>query len=506
MRAPLSGRPVLATARQVFGCGRQAALLQLGVMGLAALLLYGLLAWRFPLLVLHRSRSGDLGYLTERSYLAAALIVLALVTLFLLQGLAARRAAALGDDRRALGLVLAVAALAGVVAVLVYPIGSTDVFNYIFQGRVLALHGDNPYLVVPRSYAKDAMAPSVPWGDWPSTYGPLWLFVSAAAGRIYREDILLGLLAYEAVAVAFYLGTAVLVYAAVRAYRPAWAVAAALLFAWNPLVVYETAVNRHNDIAMAFFATAALLAYRRGRLALALPLLMASVLVKFMTVLLLPLFLAHWLSPREQRRRRLGQAFWGLLVAGLLAVAFYAPFWYGLATLDPVLRRADLFTSTPAAVVVAWLKVNGLGSWQATVPVVCTMLLALFVLWRAYTLWRGNASLATAAFDVLFASLLLSFWFQPWYIVTAVPFAFASGEARPRRMMLALSAGAALSYVVFGYVGFWLPREYARLPLQILAAATIFGPPLAVYAWPRWRAWYERQTRPPSPQRALRFG
>lgn len=474
----------------------------LAILGIASLVVYFFLfTWRFPLLVLHKSRFVDMAKLTDRTGLAALTLIAAMSVLFVLYIRAARAAATAGDDRRALAIVLFTALLFGLVVGAAYPVGALDVLNYIFQGRVVAHYGANPYAVLPSQYPSDPIVPYLLWPDWPSTYGPLWTLIGGAAALAYGDNLLLGIALFKAIAVTFYLATSLLVYVLLRTLRPGRAVAGALLFAWNPLVVYETVANAHNDVAMAFFAIAALYALVRGRMGLALPLLMASVLVKFITVLLLPVFLVWWLARGERPRERIVQAAWALVLAGALAVALYALFWYGPDTLKPLVRRADLFTSSPASFAVAVLKANGFKEPQEMVRDACLVLLALFALWRTGRLLKnGEEDVAAAGFDVLFAGLFLSFWFQPWYVISAAPFALATGDGARRRAWLALTAGSLLVYIVFGYVWFWIPRELGQVQLQALSMSVVFGPPFAVLLLVRYRvlaeSWVRRIVQP----------
>lgn len=106
---------------------------------------------------------------------------------------------------------------------------------------------------------------------------------------------------------------------------PIFALMGAMFVAWNPLVLLETSVNGHNDIAMMLVVLLAVLAMATGRTGAGPVLLVVAALVKYSSLVLLPLFVACGLYRRATRRE---QAVY-VAVTGLrsLAVALigYAP-------------------------------------------------------------------------------------------------------------------------------------------------------------------------------------
>ena len=69
---------------------------------------------------------------------------------------------------------------------------------------------------------------------------------------------------------------------------PPRALAGTLLLAWNPLILYETLGQGHNDVAMLFWVLACAWCLARRRYTLAVLALVAGALFKFVPLLLLP--------------------------------------------------------------------------------------------------------------------------------------------------------------------------------------------------------------------------
>jgi hypothetical protein len=144
-----------------------------------------------------------------------------------------------------------------------------------------------------------------------------------------------------------YLGSTGLVYASLHQIRPAWALPGTVFFAWNPLVLFESVGNAHNDIVMVFFFMLAVWAYlhfvEQPSIWTALVFTLgfaASILVKFVTILVLPFFLLGCLliPPTAFNTRNLLRT-WvyriaipcllGLAIL-LVVILMMAPVWPGL--------------------------------------------------------------------------------------------------------------------------------------------------------------------------------
>ena len=76
-------------------------------------------------------------------------------------------------------------------------------------------------------------------------------------------------------------------------------------FAWNPLILLESAGNGHNDILMVFFLLLAVYFAASDRPWLVIPALVLSISTKFVPVLVFPFFLLYLIRREETWRRRL---------------------------------------------------------------------------------------------------------------------------------------------------------------------------------------------------------
>ncbi len=293
--------------------------------------------------------------------------VLAFCALILLYSVAARQAR--GHHRAAAWAAVLFWAVALNAALLgLYPVDSADVFDNIIRGRMLALHGASPFYHTPAQFPEDPFYAFAAWKRFPTAYGPLWELTAAGAARLAnawgRASPIVGhVLTFKLVGVLAYAGTAALIGLHLRRTAPERALRGVLLFAWNPLVLYVTAGNGHNDALMAFFVVLGFVWLARGRATLAVLAMTAGALIKFVPALLLPVVVVAELKRLPSRRAR-GRTLLRLgLAGGLLAAGFYAPFWRGGDPLG-VGRRSGLFTTSLPALL-RWTLEPSLGKGTA---------------------------------------------------------------------------------------------------------------------------------------------
>ena len=383
-------------------------------------------------------------------------------------------------------------ALFAVALLWMYPPTAVDMFHYQADARTLWVHGDNPLTVPPSAHPYPIR---ISWQHQPSPYGPFWSLLTFGPALLPGDDYLAGLVLFKALAAAFYLGCARLVYRLTARLRPGRESAAVLLFAWNPFVVLRTVGNGHNDLVMMFFALLALdLARRRVWLAV-FPLLALSVLVKYATALLGPLVLWYaWSQTPGTARDRLRALAPGLAAAVLLTVVCYAPFWAGRATFATGMGEANtkMITSTPLLLKAQLELSTGLPDPAAAARALSRLLflgLYLPLVWQAR---RDFTRLVTCSFTALFLYLVASVWFRPWYMLWPLTLAALLPGTWFTPLLLAISCCASFPDLVEQYGRNW--RWLRADPGRTLAAPIVvaFLPPLLVWlaGLAAFRSWH----------------
>ena len=313
-------------------------------------------------------------------------------TLFLLDRVGAR-------SGQALLLCLALAALWRVPLLLMPPTLSTDVYRYVWDGRIQRL-GYNPYLVVPTAHPELHTAETrlMNHPEVPTPY-------PAGAELFFRAVMTVHESARAmrfAAAICDAASVAVLLLWLLDSGRNPWWV---LAYAWNPLVGLEGAGNGHADLLGTLCLLVTALSLSRDRRTIATLALVIGVAVKFLPVVLLPLL---W--------RRIG------IRDAALALALFAVLYL------PFLHSGGLPVGSLGAYLAKW-RINGpvYSLLQNVLPNAALVALPA-VLGLAVAIWaRCHWSIdspETWAWPVA-VTLLFAPTVFPWYLVWLTPFLFS---------------------------------------------------------------------------------
>jgi hypothetical protein len=235
------------------------------------------------------------------------------------------------------------------------------------------------------------------------------------------------------------------------------------LFAWNPLVIYETVGNGHNDIVMVFFVVLAMFALTRRRFTSAALALTAGGLVKFIPTLLLPIAIVAGLSAISTWGGRARFAAGTLLACTALVLFAYAPYWRGGDPLS-LERRSTLFTtSLPAMAQVQLEGPLGKETSQQAVSGAALLLTIAVVVFQTRQVGRKTGSagrigedwlipIRASAIILLFYLLVTCLWFQPWYAIWPLALAAILPEGALARTAVLLSYAVVWKTVIFDFV------------------------------------------------------
>jgi hypothetical protein len=202
---------------------------------------------------------------------------------------------------------------------------STDVFAYALYGRVVSVYHANPYSPSPAIASDDQFLKLFGQEYLPSWYGPFWTLLSAGIARLGGEYVGFTVLLFRLTAILAAIACSGLIWVSLRHHMPERATQGLVFFSWNPLVVIESGLSGHNDSVMLVFVLLGVWLHLRGWKACTVGALTCSALVKFLTGMLVPLYLLLvWRNASSWRERvvflvRSGAAV-GLLCAAALAL------------------------------------------------------------------------------------------------------------------------------------------------------------------------------------------
>ncbi len=282
--------------------------------------------------------------------LSAAVVIVLLWAVYLGANFVLSPSQGRSSPRAILGIVTVSGVLFDVgLAVLFPPVLSSDIYHYALFGRMVAFYHLNPYIVSDIAVRSDPLWQLAAWRDVTTHYGPVWTLLSAAVALVTGSGTLLTVLGFKALAALSNLLNFLLVYLLARQLNPANATRALLVYAWNPLILIETAGSGHNEAIMMTFALLGVLLLVRHRLAWGTIMLSLSVMITYLTALLAFFATVILLGQAATRRHTLKLAVrLGASAAGAIVV-FYAPFWGGIQTMQELLAVGSPF-KTPVRV------------------------------------------------------------------------------------------------------------------------------------------------------------
>jgi len=342
----------------------------------------------------------------------------------------AQRSAA--AQKRVLWVILATAVLARCVLVSSPPM-STDVYRYVWDGRVQAA-GINPYRYRPAdspvAFLRDTQVfPNINRADTAVTiYPPLaqmiFLSVTGVANSV---------LGMKAAMVGFELLTMGVLLALLRSRGlPGTRI---IFYAWHPLPLFEFAGSGHIDAAaIALMLSACLVAERKHPLSGG-ALLGGAALVKFFPIVIAPALYQRW-------GWRFPVAL--LAVVGVLYLPYLDVGWHALGFLPRYAEEEGLTTGQGFFMLSALSRLLPLPDWATAAYLILACVILTCIAW-AVVRRRNPAAVSTnAALALLTVFTLLASPHLAWYFTWIIPFLCF----RPSWALIYLSSTAPLLYGV----------------------------------------------------------
>jgi hypothetical protein len=330
------------------------------------------------------------------------------------------------------------------------PISSSDVYANGYFGRLVTVHGVNPYRVESATLQDPFLQATHASAPYETTYGPLWISTTAVITGITGDRIALTTLVFRLVNLAALLVLCVLLFEFLKK-RTAHGHLLALV-AWNPLVLFEAVQNGHHDILVATCVVGALLAIVKRVGWLALLLLTVGGLLKYIPFLLVPLAIITLIRMGETKRRSMRDLILGGGAACACAIIAFAPYWVGWETFRQLFALGQ-YWGVPFFHPLAWLA--RLGELVGFTTVLARQLAAQFgvavfllstiaLMWLA---WQRRIAVVSAwALQLTIFFLFGIVYFQPWYLLLVLPIAPLLHD---RGRLALLTIGTLLPLVVY---------------------------------------------------------
>lgn len=162
-----------------------------------------------------------------------------------------------------------------------YPFLSHDLFNYLFDAKIVTFYHQNPYLLRALDFPSDPWLRFMHWTHRTYPYGPSFLLLTLIPSALSFGKFILSFFFYKGMVVGFYILT---VFLLSRSNRK-WAV----IFATHPLILIEGLINGHNDMIALSLALISIMILQKNKLIYAKIMFMLSAGIKYTTMPLIGL-------------------------------------------------------------------------------------------------------------------------------------------------------------------------------------------------------------------------
>lgn len=401
----------------------------------------------------------------------AAVAMLGLWVVYLSAAALIERRRLASQRRPMIGIILAFAVVFNITLVLAMPpILSSDIYHYGIFGRMVSVYGQNPYVLTSAAAAGDIFWPYSSFHAVTSRYGPVWTLIEGGVALLGGNSVLQTVLVFKGVAALFNLANCLLVFVLVRRFTDEDGLNGLLLYAWNPLILLETAGAGHNDGAMMALALLGVLLAVRGRLLIGLGVLLLSAMIKYITALLVLFIVVRFVA--DQISWRVSAALLAKMAAVGVAVigALYLPFTLAVERPEQLLAAASPAENNMPNPLWHMLH-SGWSALATNVAGIGPVAAETYLVWGLNIAFVGLVVFAVRSVAVnrsgwprmleLWGIISLTYIVLifgasfPWYLVSTLTIAFVGASTRMNGFLAASSTG----------VGIALMLMYARLIL-----------------------------------------
>ena len=256
---------------------------------------------------------------------------------------------------------------------------SYDIFNYIFDAKIITEYGQNPYMQKALDYPQDPMLSFMRWTHRVYPYGPVWLALTVPISFIGLQIFLLTFLLFKLFIVATFVGCVYFIGKILQKVAPEREVLGILFFGLNPLLLVESVISAHIDIVMMCAALLATYLFVNEKHKASYGMLFVSIGIKFVTAALLPVFLVVQRMKSQYITIRWSYVFGAclmLLIGGVIAQSMRSNFqpWYLIDVLAfAALISHRYYIVIPSIIISFFALLNYVpflyvGNWDKPIP------------------------------------------------------------------------------------------------------------------------------------------
>lgn len=181
-----------------------------------------------------------------------------------------------------------------------YPAFSHDIFNYLFDARIVTKYQLSPYYFTALDFPHDTWIRFMHWTHRLYPYGPLWLGFSLIPSYLGLGKFVLTLFLFKVLFYFSTLGSAWGIVKIASCKKSENLSLPLVFFALNPLILIEGLVSPHNEISMFFFTILGFLLLLKSKRIYSSLLFLVGFGIKFLPIIFIPFVFIKksWLEHR----------------------------------------------------------------------------------------------------------------------------------------------------------------------------------------------------------------
>lgn len=356
-------------------------------------------------------------------YFAAVFILLILLGLYI------KSYNIVSEENIPIKYIIIFAVLFNALLVFMPPITSTDLYSYISRSRVVSEYNENPYIVPYDSFSNDKLYSSLKtvWSGNTAIYGPLFISTGAAFAYLAGDNLYLNIFIFK---LAFAAINILIIFIIQKITNNKKAV---FLYAWNPFIVFEFALNSHNDVILILFVALSLFCFFKKSSVKTLlagwSFLVFSALIKFFTLIFLPFYLIFAIRNLERKKEKIIFTVLACLSGVFFAALAYYPYWEGVeifSRLSALVEKKSVFSSLGIGVVIIFLlifKIPNYYWWSKTINRGIFIVAYFLMLFRLIFIKKEHKKNNLLKYFIFsFGLFIATFftWLMPWYMTLLI--------------------------------------------------------------------------------------
>jgi hypothetical protein len=321
-------------------------------------------------------------------------------------------------------LILILAFVFHCIPLFVRPVFSSDVLNYVSLSRLVSEHQANPYLETYFNFTQDIFYDvlKIEWSNCKAFYGPIFVMIGSFLTFLAGEHLNLSIFLFKAFFIGVNISNSYLIYKITRKIFPM------VVYAWNPLLIFNFALDGHNDVVGVFFFLLSILFLQRkqglfSNLA-SFSFLVLAILTKVYFLVFLPVFMVYVFKGVDGIRELLSYLFYFFVLGSVISIVAYFPFFEGFHIFSHYSILMNLYMPNSAPGILIFSKILSVFMPHNAIAVSAWIsqlifFLLSFIVFKRMVLRRQIDIVTFVVYSAAISFLFFFFyvtWLWSWYL------------------------------------------------------------------------------------------